>query len=226
MGVDVSQRRAWSSLVLVGLGALVLVDVGLGALAHPGVISGRSSPSVADLVAWWARLGVGLSGVWLATVAAVGALDLARAGRVPPPWRGGVLRPAVVGLLIGAVVCSAHPASADSPRSSRVRTTPLPVPDRPLSPPTQGHRPVSTPSPHASTWQVRPGACLWSITSQLLGPRAPAQAVDRGWRLLYAANRDRIGPDPDLVRPGAVLTVPSSLSTRSPTPAPDRSPRP
>jgi nucleoid-associated protein YgaU len=52
----------------------------------------------------------------------------------------------------------------------------------------------------AATWTVRPGDTLSAI--------ATALGVPGGWQALYAANRRAIGPDPDLIRPGAVLTVP------------------
>jgi LysM repeat protein len=56
--------------------------------------------------------------------------------------------------------------------------------------------PVAT----AATWAVRPGDTLSAIASAL--------AVPGGWQALYAANRRVIGPDPDVIRPGAVLTLP------------------
>ena len=51
--------------------------------------------------------------------------------------------------------------------------------------------------PH--TYTVRPGDTLSGIASGLgMGD----------WRPLYEANRGVIGPDPGLIRPGQVLTVP------------------
>jgi LysM repeat protein len=50
---------------------------------------------------------------------------------------------------------------------------------------------------------------------------AAALAVPGGWPALYAANRRAIGPDPDLIRPGTVLTIPPApAATRPPAPAP------
>jgi LysM repeat protein len=53
---------------------------------------------------------------------------------------------------------------------------------------------------------------------------AAALAVPGGWPALYAANRRAIGPDPDLIRPGTVLTIPpptpAPAATRPPAPAP------
>ena len=52
----------------------------------------------------------------------------------------------------------------------------------------------------AGTWVVRPGDTLSAI--------AAALAVPGGWEALYAANRSRIGPDPNLIQPGTVLVLP------------------
>jgi len=51
---------------------------------------------------------------------------------------------------------------------------------------------------------------------------AAALAVPGGWPALYAANRHAIGPDPDLIGPGTVLTIPAPApaATRPPAPAP------
>jgi LysM repeat protein len=52
----------------------------------------------------------------------------------------------------------------------------------------------------AATWIVRPGDTLSAI--------AAALDIPGGWQPLYAANRQVVGSDPNVIRPGAVLTVP------------------
>jgi LysM repeat protein len=52
---------------------------------------------------------------------------------------------------------------------------------------------------------------------------AAALAVRGGWPALYAANRPLIGPDPDAIRAGIVLTVPVSAAPPTPKPAPPTS---
>jgi LysM repeat protein len=61
-------------------------------------------------------------------------------------------------------------------------------------------RASSRPAEHAVTWTVRPGDTLSAI--------AAALGLPGGWQALYAANRPLIGPDPDLIHAGTVLTVP------------------
>ena len=55
---------------------------------------------------------------------------------------------------------------------------------------------------------VRPGDSLWSIAVDLLPAGASDARVRRTGAALYAANRDHLGPDPDLIHPGDRLTVP------------------
>src|SRR5580693_3950382 len=45
------------------------------------------------------------------------------------------------------------------------------------------------------------------VSGDTLAGIAAALAVRGGWPALYAANRRVIGPDPDVIRPGTVLTV-------------------
>jgi hypothetical protein len=57
---------------------------------------------------------------------------------------------------------------------------------------------------------VRRGDSLWSITGRYLGPSATADEIAREWPRWHEANRDVIGDDPDLIRPGQVLHPPAS----------------
>ncbi len=62
---------------------------------------------------------------------------------------------------------------------------------------------VTAPRP-AAGYVVQPGDTLSGIAARL--------AVRGGWPALYAANRRGIGPDPDVIRAGAVLMVPGRVS--------------
>jgi nucleoid-associated protein YgaU len=50
---------------------------------------------------------------------------------------------------------------------------------------------------------------LWAIARSHLGPRTDAAAIARACDRWYAANRDVIGDDRDLIHPGQQLTAPS-----------------
>ena len=79
-------------------------------------------------------------------------------------------------------------------------------------------------SPPATTHRVSAGESLWSITEEILdagsagsptdpssgGPGTQAQ-IARAWPILYAANAESIGADPDLILPGTALNVPEDL---------------
>ena len=55
------------------------------------------------------------------------------------------------------------------------------------------------------------GESLWRITADLLGGSATDTEIAAAWPALYAANRDTIGEDPNLIRVGQLLTVPAAL---------------
>jgi hypothetical protein len=78
-------------------------------------------------------------------------------------------------------------------------------------------RPAVHPArPPAATVVVRRGDCLWDIAARHLGPAATTAAIAAQWPRWYAANREVIGPRPDLLRPGQRLHPPDD---RAPNPS-------
>lgn len=69
-----------------------------------------------------------------------------------------------------------------------------------------------SPPPSGPTHTVTPGESLWSITARLLPAGSGPARIAQAWPALYRANSEEIGTDPALIRPGAVLSVPDSLS--------------
>lgn len=61
---------------------------------------------------------------------------------------------------------------------------------------------------------VHRGDTLWGIAARHLGPDAAPADIAEEWPRWYVANRNAIGPDPDLIRPGTVLTAPSGGDDR------------
>ena len=128
----------------------------------------------------------------------------------------------------------AEPAPAPGPDASPGAEPAAPPPDPAAGAPSgetsaaeapAGDPPAAeAPSAPATTHQVSAGESLWSITQELLdagaagaptdpssgGPSAQAR-VARAWPILYAANAESIGADPDLILPGTVLSVPEAL---------------
>ncbi len=206
-------RRSWVVLAGLACTSAGMVRLGLGSTgdlgALPRLVADPSPTTAARLCLAFAGAGVTAVGLWLGLVVVVCVHDLLVTHQQWPHPALGALRPRSVRVLVGAaLVCAAaHPASAAPDHSDlgSPRFLPLPV------------RPVSTERPAPITVRVRPGACLWSLAAGVLGPQASEAEIDRAWRRLYAANRTRVGPDPDLLRPGSTLVVPDLRATFPPT---------
>ena len=61
----------------------------------------------------------------------------------------------------------------------------------------------------ASEVTVRPGDSLWNLSAARLGPFASDVDIALDWPRLYQANKDIIGGNPNLLRPGQVLRLPA-----------------
>ena len=122
------------------------------------------------------------------------------------------------------------PSQAPDSPTTVAPTTPVAVsgPQQPVTQPTPtvaapttatadtAVAPASTPSEadstdnaDSSTVTVLAGDSLWSIAAEHLGSASPTDVAAR-WPRWYAANRDAIGDDPDLIHPGQVLVAPSA----------------
>ena len=96
---------------------------------------------------------------------------------------------------------------ADSPRATQEPTQTDPA-SLPTPEPTQGE--PSPPTPHMpDSITVAPGDSLWSIAASL-HPDADDASIDAAWRAIREANAD-ILPDPNLIHPGQILTLPQDL---------------
>ncbi|HET7734705.1 MAG TPA: LysM domain-containing protein [Nocardioidaceae bacterium] len=187
--------RVRAALVVVALGASWLPVVWL---AQPGAASTESFADVLRTLLAGALL---ICWCWWTVLAGALALELALTGsasrtghRVP---RGARL--AVVALCgVGSLAGLAGPAAADpiERTASELQVlSGLAVPDRVTS-----GQPAPQRAPHSpAVTTVRPGDTLSAIAAK----------HGLAWRVLYAANREVVGSDPDLIRPGQRLVVPS-----------------
>ena len=78
-------------------------------------------------------------------------------------------------------------------------------PERPAPPELRG-----SPSNSIVGVVVHRGDTLWSIAARHLDPTATAADIDAECHRWFAANRDVIGQDPDLILPGQLLSPPPS----------------
>ena len=90
----------------------------------------------------------------------------------------------------------------------------LPLPDRTSGSMPAARAPRSVPMEAPTEVVVQPGDTLWSIASGFLDPAADGTEITAAWHRLHRRNVDRVGADPDLIRPGTRLVVPGSLAPR------------
>jgi hypothetical protein len=137
----------------------------------------------------------------LATVTVAGVLR----DRVPEVPTGVVRRLVLVACGVAVAAGTAGPvAAADGDGTlAGLRLPERAVSTRPTA--AAAHRPA--PPTDARVHVVRHGASLWSVAAATAPPGAD---VDARWRAIWAANRDVVGDDPDLILPGQRLRLPPS----------------
>ena len=110
--------------------------------------------------------------------------------------------------------------SAPSPSASRTEPDEPDEPSESVPPTSAENRASTAPDTGATserTHTVQPGESLWSVTAGLLPADAGPAQIAQTWPVLYRANVETIGPNPSLIRPGAVLSIPSTLTTPTTT---------
>lgn len=124
----------------------------------------------------------------------------------PAPQSSGTPPPHDRGLRAPLAATASPTVTAPDPGWVPSKPTIRPQPDvRVLSP-----APRSRPDDDDTTAEVvvRRGDSLWSIAARHLGPDPSEAEIAEAWPAWYAANREVIGPDPDLLLPGQVLHAP------------------
>lgn len=145
---------------------------------------------------------------WAVLISAAAVLEALSSGRLrATSWVGcpPALRRALLAALGVALVSTPGPVSAAAPTSASTGR-PLPVPDR-----TSGLSRAALPV-HVV---VRPGDSLWHLAQTRLPRASPAGEVAVLVDRLHRRNREVIGPEPDLIRPGQRLSVPPVPHQRS-----------
>ena len=143
------------------------------------------------------------------------------AARVLATWGAPAVRRITASALL--VSLSSAPALATQETGGEDDLGWRPTSSAPASPSSQSSTPPGSQTPQpptgpdappssSPTHTVTPGESLWSITAHLLPAGSSPARIAQAWPALYRANSEEIGTDPALIRPGAVLSVPDSLS--------------
>ncbi len=195
-----------AALVFIGLGLLILAwwlfSLLIGLLAellgrrghhHAAARAARCSP------AFMRRLAAVLLGAHLLVIPAAQAAA-----------PGGTGLPATTTPPTSAVSWSVPAAGAELPAASWGNSelpSPAWSPERPAAPLNRlmGQR---TRTETRESVVVEAGDTLWSIAARSAGPGATDAEIARAWPRWYRINRAAIGPDPDMLDIGTVLTPP------------------
>lgn len=153
----------------------------------------------------WALLG---SGAWLALITLLLAAEVVVTGT---DRRTGRFAPRIVRLVVLSACGAGLAAGVAAPAMAEPRAVlpevhlldGLPLPDRVVDV-QHVHQVDRHRSPAPDRVKVHAGDSLWQL----------ALEHDTDWQTLYAANRDVVGPDPDLIHPGQRLVLPTSDTER------------
>jgi nucleoid-associated protein YgaU len=200
----------------------------LHALREPAATADVTGPLVAllSLIAWalaaWLLLTAALTaGAHLPGTAGRASRSAARR-LAPAAVRRGIelaLGLSVVVGVVGSAPAAANPRPPAGPALAAVSLDwSAPDPDAPAPPLDWAASPTAAPSPAApDDVVVSPGDSLWRIAEQDLAARSgipPSDAaVAQAWPSWWAANRDAVGEDPDLISPGTRLRPPEPDSS-------------
>lgn len=213
-----TRRQTVLTVRSVAVWLAVTAATGLSALTTlstwHSVQSSAGSAQFSDLLVALCAAGLllALAWLWVVTTVTVGELLNGRLRTGGGATRRLVLLACGAAMLAGA----SAPASATGGDGASVLAG-LSLPERSVastSAPARHPDPpaAATPSPTAVTaghqdnvHVVRPGESLWSIAASHTHP----SDVDARWRAIWLANRDLIGPDPDLILPGQQLRLPT-----------------
>lgn len=204
---EAAVQRWAPGLVRRALAVAVAAGVGLGAAAgaHAAVEAPPAPPGITVDLGWTPT----------ADLAAVGEPTPGPTADPATILPGSTATPSVADPALDAAASSAP--TPDAPATA----TPAPVPPAAVAPVTVAPvaltplaAPVTdvpaAPAPVGGTVEVRPGDTLWGIAARALGADASDAAIAAEWPRWYAANAATIGPDPDVLRPGQVLVVPTA----------------
>jgi len=164
-------------------------------LRHP---AGSAYDDLLLALASWVLLGCA---VWAVAIGAAVVAEAASSGRLPATAWVGCPRPLRRFLLAGIGIALVGAGSVQASASASAQP-PLPVPARPVG---------SVQTDTRTGLVVHSGDSLWRLAEDRLPSSAAPGEVAALVQDLHRRNREVIGPDPDLIRPGQRLAVPPRI---------------
>lgn len=214
----------WATVSSAALGLLTYLARDLSQVWSVLTGADHGTISFDTLLTLMAAVALAGCAAWFWLVSSVVVIEAA-SGSAPPLGRGipcpAYLRRLLLGCcgaaLVGGLSAPAMAVPVDID-SGRTVVSGLPLPDRATSDQVREPAPaLAVPrQPHHSrphdgpdtTVRVEPGDSLWRIAERHLPAAVSDAAIDERWQRLYAANRDVIGANPDLIHPGLRLELP------------------
>ncbi len=216
-----------AAMLLVGATPALLLQAGRGD-PSPDAAVAIAAAAAAWLILGWICLGLALSLVEIGTEVAGrriwSPVSRAAHGMTPPGLHTAIrasLRLGLVASSAGAVLVAAPGAvHAESGNSERWPSVDRLVVDRSAVDSSAAHRaaadhravPQRSGARPTVAYRVHPGDTLWDIAAAHLPPGSSAAAIAARWPRWWSANRQIIGPDPNLLRPGQRLQPPTDRS--------------
>lgn len=204
-------QRCAPGIVRKALVLVVGVSVGIGTASGASAAAPDPRPSVSSSVA--TTVGAEDLG-WEVTTPTVEDSAAGEPAEAAPPARetSGVepASSAAVDATAAATPRSSAPAPAAAPAAPAGAPVALDT-----STATESSTSTGTSGTSGASVVVVAGDSLWAIAARHLPPGATDAQIAEAWPGWYQANATTIGADPNLITPGQVLTVPSSLAGAS-----------
>lgn len=183
----------WAMSLVIAITAALLERSGK---ARAASAAGKFAPG------FMRRLALAAVGLQLLTAPLATASTVPSISTVPSPGAASPTPSAS-----GAWTPAPAPAPPGAPAVAHPQWRPLPPVIEP-GPLAGGPRRIPQPAGRGVEVTVRTGDSLWGLSAARLGPYASDVDIALDWPRLYQANRDVIGDNPNLLRPGQVLRVP------------------
>ncbi|GGL85955.1 hypothetical protein GCM10011594_02070 [Nakamurella endophytica] len=196
-GAGGSSTAAAAAATPVADGAGTRAAISAPTAPAPGSATATAAPTTSTEIGGSAEAGLATSPGATSSRSGSGGSEATadRAGTASRPWTPGTARPATA---------QPHPVATPGGGARDTVTVAVPSLDWPMP-----GRPVVAGAGTGEVVVLR-GDTLWAIAARHLPADAGDARIDAEWRRWYVANRDVVGPDPELILPGQRLRPPAA----------------